>query len=159
MPAVWTTRPWRSCAAWRSPGCWPARRTAPWPPACKCTASRWASGWPGTGRRARRGWPARWGRGGRGGDLGPRRFEVVLHIATIARLLDRLGITPQKPTRQAFQRDPVECERWMTEAFPRIVREARRRQAVLVFLDETGVREDQPVGRTWGERGQRPVVR
>ncbi len=93
------------------------------------------------------------------GELVTRRFGVVLHIATIARLLDRLGITPQKPTRQAFQRDPVECERWMTEEFPRIVREARRRQAVLVFLDETGVREDQPVGRTWGERGKRPVVR
>lgn len=93
------------------------------------------------------------------GELVTRRFGVVLHIATIARLLDRLGITPQKPTRQAFQRDPGECERWMTAEFPRIVREARRRQAVLVFLDETGVREDQPVGRTWGERGQRPVVR
>jgi transposase len=93
------------------------------------------------------------------GELVTRRFDVVLHVATIARLLDRLGITPQKPTRQAFQRDPLECVRWMTEEFPRIVREARRRQAVLVFLDETGVREDQPVGRTWGERGKRPVVR
>ena len=47
----------------------------------------------------------------------------------------------------------------MTQVFPRIVREARRRQAVLLFVDETGVREDQPVGRTWGERGKRPVVR
>ena len=93
------------------------------------------------------------------GELVTRRCGVVLHVATIARLLDRLGITPQKPTRQAFQRDPVECERWMTEDFPRIVREAQRRQAVLVFVDETGVREDQPVGRTWGERGKRPVVR
>lgn len=93
------------------------------------------------------------------GELVTRRFDVVLHEATIGRLLHRLGITPQKPTRQAFQRDPIECERWMTEEFPRIVREARRRQAVLVFVDETGVREDQPVGRTWGERGQRPVVR
>ena len=93
------------------------------------------------------------------GELVTRRFGVVLHVATIARLLDRLGLTPQKPTRQAFQRDPVECERWMTAEFPRIVREAQRRQAVLVFVDETGVREDHPLGRTWGARGQRPVVR
>jgi transposase len=47
----------------------------------------------------------------------------------------------------------------MTRDFPRIVRAARRRQAVLLFVDETGVREDHPVGRTWGERGHRPVVR
>ena len=93
------------------------------------------------------------------GELVARRFGVVLHATTIARLLHRLGITPQKPTRQAFQRDPIECDRWMTQEFPRIVREARRRQAVLLFVDETGVREDHPVGRTWGARGQRPVVR
>jgi hypothetical protein len=92
------------------------------------------------------------------GELVTRRFGVVLHIATVARLLDRLGITPQKPTRQAFQRDPVECVRWMTAEFPRIVREARRRQAVLVFLDETG--SGGPAGgRTWGERGGAVVVR
>ena len=93
------------------------------------------------------------------GELVTRRFDVVLHVATIARLLDRLGITPQKPTRQAFQRDPIECQRWVTAEFPRIVREVQRRQAVLVFVDETGVREDHPLGRTWGERGNRPVVR
>jgi len=93
------------------------------------------------------------------GELVGRCFGVVLHVTTIARLLHRIGITPQKPTRQAFQRDPIECDRWMTREFPRIVREARRRQAVLLFVDETGVREDHPVGRTWGERGHRPVVR
>ena len=41
------------------------------------------------------------------GELVSRRCGVVLHEATIARLLHRLGITPQKPTRQAFQRDPI----------------------------------------------------
>jgi len=88
------------------------------------------------------------------GELVARRFGVVLHVTTIARLLHRIGITPQKPTRQAFQREPLACDRWMTREFPRIVREARRRQAVLLFVDETGVREDPP-----GGRGHRPVVR
>jgi transposase len=92
-------------------------------------------------------------------ELVERLFGVVLHQTTISRLLHRLGITPQKPVRRAFQRDDLECLRWMKEEFPGIVRAARRRQATLLFLDETGVHEDGPVGRTWAPRGKTPVVK
>lgn len=87
------------------------------------------------------------------------KFGVVLHKATVSRTLHRLGITPQKPIRRAFRRDDAECEHWMTVDFPRIVRQTRRVQGVLLFTDETGVHEDGPIGRTWGVRGERPVVR
>jgi transposase len=93
------------------------------------------------------------------GTVIERRFGIVLHETTVARLLDRIGITAQKPVRVAFQRDDADCKRWMTEEFPDIVRLAKRRQATLLFLDETGIHEDQSVGRTWGERGRTPVVR
>jgi hypothetical protein len=86
-------------------------------------------------------------------------FKVVLHETTVSRLLAKLGLTPQKPARRAFQRDETECERWAREEFPKIVRHARTKQATILFLDETGVHEDGPVARTWGERGKRPVVR
>lgn len=88
-----------------------------------------------------------------------RRFDVVLHATTISRILNRIGLSPQKPVRRAFQRDEQECLRWMSEVFPSIVREAQRKQAVLLFLDEAGVHEDHPVGTTWGARGQTPMVR
>ena len=39
------------------------------------------------------------------------------------------------------------------------MRAVRRRQATLLFADEAGVHEDGPLARTWGARGQRPVVR
>jgi len=93
------------------------------------------------------------------GQLIEREFEVVLHKTTVGRLLRDLGLTPQRPTRQSFQRDAEECRRWAAEEFPRIVRAVRRRQATLLFADETGVHEDGPVDRTWGAKGQRPVVR
>ena len=86
-------------------------------------------------------------------------FDVVLHKTTVSRLLHRLGLTPQQPTRQAFQRDDAECAHWMTVEFPAIVRASRRRQSTLLFGDECGVHEEGPVGRTWGLRGARPVVR
>ena len=92
------------------------------------------------------------------GELIERLFGVALHKTTVARLLHRIGITPQKPVRRAFARDEGECQRWMKGDFPGIVRAAQRRQATLLFIDETGVHEDHGLGRSWGERGRAPVV-
>jgi transposase len=88
-----------------------------------------------------------------------RAFGVALHASSISRLLAKLGITPQRPTRSAVERDEAECRRWATEEFPKIVREVKRKQATILFEDETGLREDTPLATTWGERGRRPVVR
>jgi transposase len=87
-----------------------------------------------------------------------RRFDVVLHKTTVARLLARLGLSPQRPVRRAFTRDDEACRRWAQEEFPAIVRQMHRRQSTLLFEDETGVHEDGPVARTWGARGRTPVV-
>jgi transposase len=92
-------------------------------------------------------------------DVLAKRFGKALHATTVLRTLRRLGLTPQKPTRRAFQRDEEACRTWATEGFPAIVRQARRQQATLLFGDEAGVHEDGPLGRTWGLKGQRPVVR
>lgn len=87
-----------------------------------------------------------------------RLFGIVLHASTVGRLLHAMGLTPQRPTRRAFQRDAEEIARWMTNDFPRIAEEVRRKQAVLLFLDETGVHEDHAIGTTWAPRGATPVV-
>jgi transposase len=92
-------------------------------------------------------------------ELVEREFGVVLHKTTIARLLHRLDLTPQQPRRRAIGRDDAVCRRWAQDDFPALVRAVRRRQATLLFADEAGVHEDGPLARTWGARGQRPVVR
>ena len=93
------------------------------------------------------------------GQVVEQLFEVVLHASSISRMLHGMGITPQKPVRRAFARDDEECRTWMRVEFPKIVENAHRRQAALLFLDETGVHEDGPIGRSWAERGRPPVVK
>jgi transposase len=88
-----------------------------------------------------------------------QKFGAALHETTVARTLHRLGLTPQKPNRRAFERDDVECRRWATTSFPQVVEEATRKQANLMFLDEAAVHEDGPIGTTWGARGITPLVR
>jgi transposase len=92
------------------------------------------------------------------GELIEREFGVVLHKTTVARILRRLGLSPQRPQPRAFRRDEAACQRWAQTDFPAVVRAARRRQATLLFADEAGVHEDGPLARTWGARGTRPVV-
>jgi transposase len=85
-------------------------------------------------------------------------FGKELHSTTVSRYLADLGLTPQVPRRRSYRRDEREIRRWMAEEFPRIVGDVRRKQAVLLFLDEAGVHENAPIGRTWGRKGHRPIV-
>lgn len=82
----------------------------------------------------------------------------VLHSTTALRTLHRMGPTPQRPTKRAFQRDEAACRTWATETLLSIVKDARKRQATLLFADEAGVHEDARVGRTWGVKGEGPIV-
>lgn len=86
------------------------------------------------------------------------RFKKDVSLATVGRVLAELQITPQKPLRRAYERDPVAIERWKSEEFPRLSRRAKRRGADIFFLDEAGIRSDAPLQRTWAPRGETPVV-
>jgi transposase len=91
-------------------------------------------------------------------DLIERRMHQKLGLTAVGRLLAELEITPQKPLRRVYERDPEAVERWKTETYPRLRQRAQRRGADLFFLDEAGIRGDAPLQRTWGAKGQTPVV-
>jgi transposase len=92
------------------------------------------------------------------GELIAMRLDVRLGVTAVGRLLAELDITPQKPLRRAYERDPKAIERWKREEFPRLRARARAVGADIFFLDEAGIRSDDVLGRTWGLRGRTPVV-
>lgn len=91
-------------------------------------------------------------------ELIAQRFQVALSLASIGALLARLGLTPQKPLQRAYQRDPQAIERWVKDTYPAIARQAKRKKAEVFFWDESGFRADAVHGKTWGAKGQTPVV-
>lgn len=92
------------------------------------------------------------------GRLILERFGVALGATSVGALLARLEITPQKPLRRAYQRDPAAVADWKTRRYPEIRRRAAREGAEIIFWDEAGFRLDDQVGRTWGARGRTPEV-
>ena len=88
-----------------------------------------------------------------------RHFDIPYHPEHVRKILKRrLGWTSQKPRRKARERDDKEVARWVGDEFPRIVREAWRRSAHLVFLDESGFFLTPTVRRTLAPRGKTPVL-
>ena len=91
-------------------------------------------------------------------ELIDRKFGIRLGLTAVGALLAKLGLTPQKPLQRAYQRDPEAIERWQRETYPAIARQAKADGGDVFFWDEAGFRADTVHGRTWGVRGQTPVV-
>src|SRR6201998_163551 len=87
-----------------------------------------------------------------------RKFGMRLGVTAVGELLAKLGLTPQKPLQRAYQRDPEAIERWQRETFPAIARQAKASGGEVYFWDESGFRADAVHGKTWGLKGQTPVV-
>jgi len=86
------------------------------------------------------------------------KMAIELGLTAVGRLLAGLEITPQKPLRRAYERDPKAVEFWLKEGYPKLRRRAKRLGAQIFFLDEAGFQSDPPLGRTYGLKGQTPVV-
>lgn len=86
------------------------------------------------------------------------KMKVKLGLTAVGRLLASLDITPQKPLRRAYERDPVAVDMWVKETYPTLKKRAKRLGATIFFLDEAGFQSDPPLGRTYGLKGQTPVV-
>jgi transposase len=65
-----------------------------------------------------------------------RKFGIRLGVTAVGELLAKLGLTPQKPLQRAYEASGGE----------------------VYFWDESGFRADAVHGRTWGKKGQTPVV-
>ena len=86
------------------------------------------------------------------------RLGIAISVTAVGDLLHRLGLSPQKPLRRAYERDEAGIKRWVEKEYPKIKKRAKRRNADIFWLDEAGVRSDDPLQRTWGLKGKTPVV-
>jgi len=105
------------------------------------------------------GWPNQLWTADRVAALIRRRFGVDYHPEHVRKILkQRLGWTSQKPQVRAREQNDKEVQRWLDDELPRIVRDAFRRQAHLIFLDEAGFLLTPTVRRTLAPRGKTPVL-
>src|SRR5262245_32276984 len=86
------------------------------------------------------------------------KFGANLGVTAVGKLLAKLGLTPQKPLKRAYERDPAAIDAWKRDTYPGLAKRAKKRGAEIYFWDESGFRADAVQGTTWGRKGQTPVV-
>jgi len=91
-------------------------------------------------------------------ELIERKFGIRLGVTAVGELLAKLGLTRQKPLQRAYQRDPAAIEAWQRERYPAIARQAKASGGDVYFWDQSGFRADAVHGKTWGKKGETPVV-
>jgi transposase len=86
------------------------------------------------------------------------RFGLDVSVWTVGRYLAKWGLTPQKPLRRAYERDPVAVQRWLDEEYPAIERQAKAEKGEIHWGDQMGLRSDHQTGTSYGRRGQTPAI-
>ena len=92
-------------------------------------------------------------------DLLKQEFDVTVSESTVRLHLKAQGLSCQKPEYQDVKRNDQEIERFFNDKFPRIQRLAEKMGADIGFEDEAGVGVMTRHGRTWGLRGQTPIIK
>src|ERR671921_1358837 len=91
-------------------------------------------------------------------ELIERRFEKRLGLTAVQLHLQRWGLTPQKPLVRAKQRQPAAIAAWLETSYPAIARRAKAMRAVIYWGDETGISNQDQIGRSYAPKGETPVI-
>jgi transposase len=91
-------------------------------------------------------------------DLIAARFGKTLGLSTVQLYLQRWNMTPQKPLARARERSPSAIAAWLEQHYPAIARRAKAEGAAIYWGDETGISNQDQIGRSYAPKGQTPVV-
>lgn len=85
--------------------------------------------------------------------------SLLLSKSSLCRLLNHLGLSPQRPLYKSYKQAPDKIKGYLDKTYPEAVAQAKAHQARLYFVDEAAFRSDAHRGTTWGPRGQTPVIK
>jgi transposase len=91
-------------------------------------------------------------------DLIALRFAKTLGLSTVQLYLQRWGMTPQKPLTRARERRPAVVAAWLEQHYPAIAKRAKAEGAAIYWGDETGISNQDQIGRSYAPKGQTPVI-
>lgn len=91
-------------------------------------------------------------------DLILLRLGKRLGLSTVQLYLQRWGMTPQKPLARARERQPAAIQAWLEQDYPAIAKRAKAEGAVIYWGDETGISNQDQIGRSYAPKGRTPAV-
>jgi len=87
-----------------------------------------------------------------------RACGIKLSVRGVGNYLARLGFTPQRPIKKAYEQRPEAVQAWLTEQCPDIEKRAKTEGAEIHWGDETALVNTDVRGRSYAPAGKTPVV-
>jgi transposase len=87
-----------------------------------------------------------------------REFGVLYNRHYVCTLLHNLGFSFQKARFVSDHLDTARRQAWLQDAWPTILRAAKRRRGLILFEDEASFAQWGSLSYTWARRGQQPEV-
>lgn len=91
-------------------------------------------------------------------DLIKTRYGVEFSTKYLPQLLKRIGLSYQKAKYISAKADPEKQAEWIGKRWPKILKKAKRDNAMILFGDECSFALWGSLGYTWGVKGQQPLV-
>ena len=91
-------------------------------------------------------------------DLIQRHFGVAYHPPSIATLLKNMGFSYQKARFVSDHLNEAKRLAWRQSRWPKMLRQAKRQNALLLFGDEASFAQWGSLSYTWARKGQQPEV-
>jgi transposase len=91
-------------------------------------------------------------------ELIERQFGKRLGLTAVQLHLRRWGLTPQRPLVRAKQRQPAAIAAWLATGYPALAKRAKAMRAVIYWGDETGISNQDQIGRSYAPKGETPAI-
>ncbi len=87
------------------------------------------------------------------------KFGVFYAVNYISQLLKNMGFSYQKAAFVPARRNAAERKKWLGETWPEILAAAEKKDAHILFGDESSFPQWGSLTYTWAKKGQQPVVK
>lgn len=88
-----------------------------------------------------------------------KKLKLKISLSTVWRNLRDLRLSYQKPERRALEQDPKKRQKWIEIEWPKIKRDAKKKRAVIFFLDESTISTNDFKGKTWAPIAKTPIIK
>jgi transposase len=88
-----------------------------------------------------------------------KEFNVIYNPRYVCSLLKKIGLTYQRAAFESDHLDEEKRKEWERKKWPKILKVAKAKKAVIVFVDEVSFAQWGSLGRTWAPKGKQPKVK
>ena len=87
------------------------------------------------------------------------KTKQKIWLQTVSKYTNRWGLTPQRPTKYAYEQDKKKIKQWLEVEYPKIEDEAKKQGAEIHWGDESGVALSTFYARSYAPKGKTPTIR